>query len=78
VTKDGLTVAHEIDIDNPFQNIGAQMAKEVASQTADNPGDGTRQPRLPLLESSKAARPLLSAPSLRDPRLVVERMEQTR
>jgi chaperonin GroEL len=41
VTKDGVTVAHEIEIGNPFQNIGAQMAKEVASQTSDNAGDGT-------------------------------------
>ncbi len=41
VTKDGVTVAHEIDIDDPFQNIGAQMAKEVASQTSDDAGDGT-------------------------------------
>ena len=41
VTKDGVTVAHEIEIGNRFQNIGAQMAKEVASQTSDNAGDGT-------------------------------------
>ena len=41
VTKDGVTVAHEIEIGNPFQNIGAQMAKAVASQTSDNAGDGT-------------------------------------
>jgi chaperonin GroEL len=41
VTKDGVTVAHEIEIGNPFQNIGAQMAKEVASQTSDKAGDGT-------------------------------------
>jgi chaperonin GroEL len=41
VTKDGVTVASEIEIGNPFQNIGAQMAKAVASQTSDNAGDGT-------------------------------------
>jgi chaperonin GroEL len=41
VTKDGVTVAHEIECGNPFQNIGAQMAKAVASQTSDNAGDGT-------------------------------------
>jgi chaperonin GroEL len=41
VTKDGVTVAHEIEVGNPFQNIGAQMAREVASQTSDNAGDGT-------------------------------------
>jgi chaperonin GroEL len=41
VTKDGVTVAHEIECGNRFQNIGAQMAKEVASQTSDSAGDGT-------------------------------------
>jgi len=41
VTKDGVTVAQEIEIGNPFQNIGAQMAKQVASQTSDDAGDGT-------------------------------------
>jgi chaperonin GroEL len=41
VTKDGVTVANEIAIGNAFQNIGAQMAKEVASQTSDKAGDGT-------------------------------------
>jgi len=41
VTKDGVTVAKEIAIVNRFQNIGAQMVKEVASQTSDLAGDGT-------------------------------------
>jgi chaperonin GroEL len=41
VTKDGVTVANEIAVSNGFQNIGAQMAKEVASQTSDKAGDGT-------------------------------------
>ena len=41
VTKDGVTVAMEITLDDPFQNIGAQMVKEVASQTSDTAGDGT-------------------------------------
>ncbi len=41
VTKDGVTVAKEIELDQPFANIGAQMVKEVASKTADNAGDGT-------------------------------------
>jgi chaperonin GroEL len=41
VTKDGVTVAKEISIGNRFQNIGAQMVKEVASQTSDLAGDGT-------------------------------------
>ena len=41
VTKDGVTVAKEIDLEDPFENMGAQMVKEVASKTADNAGDGT-------------------------------------
>ncbi|MEL6349481.1 MAG: TCP-1/cpn60 chaperonin family protein, partial [Myxococcota bacterium] len=41
VTKDGVTVAKEIELSNKFQNIGAQMVKEVASKTSDVAGDGT-------------------------------------
>jgi chaperonin GroEL len=41
VTKDGVTVTKEIELENRFQNVGAQMVKEVASQTADKAGDGT-------------------------------------
>ena len=41
VTKDGVTVAKEIDLDNKFENMGAQMVKEVASKTNDVAGDGT-------------------------------------
>ncbi|MFT5684555.1 MAG: chaperonin GroEL, partial [Myxococcota bacterium] len=41
VTKDGVTVAKEIELSNRFQNIGAQMVKEVASKTNDVAGDGT-------------------------------------
>ncbi|MGI5923859.1 MAG: chaperonin GroEL [Lentisphaeria bacterium] len=41
VTKDGVTVAKEIELPNPFENMGAQMVKEVASKTSDNAGDGT-------------------------------------
>ncbi len=41
VTKDGVTVAKEITLENRFQNIGAQMVKEVASHTSDMAGDGT-------------------------------------
>jgi len=40
-TKDGVTVAKEIALKDPFENMGAQLVKEVASQTADNAGDGT-------------------------------------
>ena len=41
VTKDGVTVAKEIELKHRFQNIGAQMVKEVASKTSDVAGDGT-------------------------------------
>ena len=41
ITKDGVTVAKEIDLEDKFQNMGAQMVKEVASKTSDVAGDGT-------------------------------------
>ena len=41
VSKDGVTVAKEIELEDPYQNIGAQLVKEVASKTADKAGDGT-------------------------------------
>src|SRR5436190_315004 len=41
VTKDGVTVAKEIELEDKFQNLGAQMVKEVASKTSDVAGDGT-------------------------------------
>jgi chaperonin GroEL len=41
VTKDGVTVAKEIELEEPFENIGAQLVKEVASKTNDDAGDGT-------------------------------------
>ena len=40
-TKDGVSVAKEIELDDKFENMGAQMVKEVASKTNDNAGDGT-------------------------------------
>ena len=41
VTKDGVTVAKEVELSDPFANMGAQMVKEVASKTNDDAGDGT-------------------------------------
>ncbi|MDA0848001.1 MAG: chaperonin GroEL, partial [Proteobacteria bacterium] len=41
ITKDGVTVAKEVELKDKFENMGAQMVKEVASKTADNAGDGT-------------------------------------
>ncbi|MGQ9663074.1 MAG: TCP-1/cpn60 chaperonin family protein, partial [Kiritimatiellia bacterium] len=41
ITKDGVTVAKEIELRDPFENMGAQMVREVASKTSDTAGDGT-------------------------------------
>src|SRR5437867_1864908 len=41
ITKDGVTVAKEIELENKFENMGAQMVKEVASKTNEDAGDGT-------------------------------------
>ncbi len=41
ITKDGVTVAKEIELSDPIENMGAQMVKEVATKTSDNAGDGT-------------------------------------
>ena len=41
ITKDGVSVAKEIELDDPFRNSGAQLVKSVASKTGDDAGDGT-------------------------------------
>ncbi|MCK4321282.1 chaperonin GroEL, partial [candidate division WOR-3 bacterium] len=41
ITKDGVTVAKEVELEDPFENMGAQMVKEVASHTSEVAGDGT-------------------------------------
>ena len=41
ITKDGVTVAKEIELKNPYENMGAQLVREVASKTSDIAGDGT-------------------------------------
>merc|ERR1719263_2735074 len=41
ITKDGVTVAKDIELQDKFENMGAQMVREVASKTADEAGDGT-------------------------------------
>ncbi|MEM1108200.1 MAG: TCP-1/cpn60 chaperonin family protein, partial [Planctomycetota bacterium] len=41
VTKDGVTVAKEIEVEDPIENIGAQMVKEVSSKSSKDAGDGT-------------------------------------
>ena len=57
ITKDGVTVAKEIELENKFENMGAQMVREVASKTSDVAGDGTTLPPcLPRRSIAKAAR----------------------
>src|SRR5690242_5726188 len=41
ITNDGVTIAREIELDNPYENLGAQLAKSVATKTNDVAGDGT-------------------------------------
>src|SRR5579863_1490908 len=41
ITNDGVTIAKEIELDDPFENLGAQLVKEVATKTNDVAGDGT-------------------------------------
>ena len=41
ITNDGVTIAKEIELDDPFENMGAQLVKEVSSKTNDDAGDGT-------------------------------------
>jgi len=41
ITKDGVTVAEEVELDDPYENMGAQLVKEVASKTSEDAGDGT-------------------------------------
>src|SRR5881397_3671061 len=41
ITNDGVTVAREVELDDPYENLGAQLAKEVATKTNDVAGDGT-------------------------------------
>src|SRR6201999_1614129 len=41
ITNDGVTVAKEVELDDPYENLGAQLAKEVATKTNDIAGDGT-------------------------------------
>src|ERR1700745_907669 len=46
ITKDGVTVAKEVDLKDPLENLGAQMVREVASKTSDVAGDGTPTPTI--------------------------------
>ncbi|OJY26888.1 MAG: chaperonin GroL, partial [Legionella sp. 40-6] len=58
ITKDGVSVAKDVEFENPFMNMGAQMVKEVASKTSDTAGDGTTTAtvlaRAIMMEGNKA------------------------
>ncbi len=55
ISKDGVTVAKEIELENKFENMGAQMVREVASKTSDTPVTAPRQPRCSQRQSSRKA-----------------------
>ena len=55
VTKDGVSVAKEIELEDPVENMGAQMVKEVATKTSDVAGDGTPDAPASTLEMTKGA-----------------------
>ena len=56
ITKDGVTVAKEIELSDKFENMGAQMLREVASKTSDQAGDGTTATVLARRSCVKAPR----------------------
>ena len=55
ITKDGVTVAKEIELEDKFENMGAQMVREVASKSSDFAGTAQRQPRFSPKRSSRKA-----------------------
>src|SRR5207253_1343946 len=63
VTKDGVTVAKEIELEDPIENMGAQMVKEVATKTSDLAGDGTTTATVQRVNGVQSDRGYLS-PSL--------------
>ena len=63
ITKDGVTVAEEIELEDKFENIGAQMVREVASKTSDQAGATARRRRPCSLTRSSGKVPRLSPPA---------------
>ena len=57
ITKDGVSVAREIELEDPFENMGAQLVKEVASKTNDDAGDGTTLSLIHISEPTRQDRP---------------------
>ena len=51
IINDGVSIAREIDLDDPYENLGAQLVKEVAGKTNDSAGDGTTTAALPLADN---------------------------
>ena len=72
ITKDGVTVAKEIELEDKFENMGAQMVREVASKTSDTAGDGTTTATVLaqaiVLEGAKAAAAIASNQEWRETR----------
>src|SRR5450432_4139546 len=61
ITKDCVTVAKEIDLEDKFENMGAQMVKEVASKTSDIAGDGTTTATVLAQDSFRAGSRMVAA-----------------
>ena len=59
ITNDGVTIAKEIELDDPFENMGAQLVKEVSTKTNDVAGDGTTTATLLAQEYSLSGRQFL-------------------
>ena len=57
ITKDGVSVAKEIDLDDPFERIGAELVKEVAKKTDDVAGDGTTTATVDVYKRQGRGRP---------------------
>src|SRR2546423_15672633 len=73
ITKDGVTVAKEIELEDPYENMGAQLVKEVASKTNDVAGDGTTTAT--VLAQSIVNEGLRYVPAAGDPVLVKKGIE---
>ena len=71
ITKDGVTVAKEVELKDPLENMGAQMVREVASKTSDTAGDGTTtatilaQSHLPRRREGRCSRRQSDGPEAR-------------
>ena len=76
ITKDGVTVAKEIELEDPYENMGAQLVREVASKTSDIAGDGTTTATV-LAEVHLSRRPAQRHRGC-EPDLVAARHQQSR